>query len=336
MKVWIDLTNSPHINFFKHFINDWKQEGCEIIITCRDLANTIDLIELNGWDYEVVGGHAGKNAVKKVMYFPNRVNALRDYLKPLKPDVGISHSSFYSPLTAKFLGIPSIYLNDNEHASGNYLAFIFANKNFLPECLQSSFDRSALRSMVNMEYYPGIKEGIYLCKEDFQIENGEKEKRRMYIRPEPWTAQYYKGDEFFIDKLLLDCKDEFEIILLPRGTEQGKYYMKEEFNGITVQTTPLTLQEISKNCDIFVGAGGTMTREIAFLGIPTISIYQSDLLEVDKYLIEHKYLLHETRLKKEQILDYLKSKESVENTELYEKGKQAYNLIKNSIYEFKR
>ena len=64
MKIWIDLTNSPHINFFKHFIKDWEKDGHEIILTCRDLANTIELIELNNWKYEVIGEHAGKNLVR--------------------------------------------------------------------------------------------------------------------------------------------------------------------------------------------------------------------------------------------------------------------------------
>ncbi len=83
MKIWIDITNSPHINFFKPFIKKWNDEGNEIIITTRDLANTIDLIKQNNWNYYEIGGHAGKNKVKKLLYFPRRVLLLRKFLKTL-------------------------------------------------------------------------------------------------------------------------------------------------------------------------------------------------------------------------------------------------------------
>ena len=69
MKIWIDLTNSPHINFFKPFIKRWEKEGYEIIITARELANTIELINQNGWKYTEIGGHAGKSKIKKLLYF---------------------------------------------------------------------------------------------------------------------------------------------------------------------------------------------------------------------------------------------------------------------------
>ena len=69
MKIWIDLTNSPHINFFKPFIKKWEEEGHQIIITARNLANTLDLISQNGWVFNEIGGHAGKNKIKRRWFF---------------------------------------------------------------------------------------------------------------------------------------------------------------------------------------------------------------------------------------------------------------------------
>jgi len=58
MKIWFDLSNSPHINLFAELIRDLKKEN-EVIITCRPLANTIELLELHSFDFEVVGKHYG-------------------------------------------------------------------------------------------------------------------------------------------------------------------------------------------------------------------------------------------------------------------------------------
>ena len=88
------------------------------------------------------------------------------------------------------------------------------------------------------------------------------------------------------------------------------------------------------NCDLFIGAGGTMTREAALLGIPTISIYQDELLDVDKYLIEKGCMIHKKDLDTGFILDFMEqiSKRSPDN-ELLQKGKEAYQLIKSTVLE---
>ena len=116
MKIWIDLTNSPHVNFFKPFIKKWQNDGHEIIITTRDLANTIELIKQNNWNYKELGVHGGKGLFRKIIRFPQRVISLFLYLLKNKPDISISHSSFESPITSWLLRVPSIYLNDNENS----------------------------------------------------------------------------------------------------------------------------------------------------------------------------------------------------------------------------
>ena len=125
MKIWIDLTNSPHVNFFAGMIRKLDQSH-EVLLTCRPLANTIELLELHGFNHYVIGKHYGKNILKKTFGFMTRIFQLYGFLKGKSIDVAISHSSFYSPIVAYFLGIRSIYLNDNEHASGNRISFIFA------------------------------------------------------------------------------------------------------------------------------------------------------------------------------------------------------------------
>lgn len=328
MKIWIDLSNSPHVNFFKPFIKDWKKEGHDIIITCRDFANTKELISQNGWDYNEIGTHAGKNLLKKVLYFPRRVWLLYRFLKKHKPDVAISHSSYYSPVAAFFWGIPSIYINDNEYAKGNFFAFCFASKVFFPEYLYNRFSR--LRWLKKISFYPGIKEGIYLSQ--LSIPLNYNNKNRIYVRPEPWLAQYYNAKQFFLDKLLQECASMYQVCLLPRDNLQAQYYSSKLFNNITIFTQPLDLNTIVQDCALFIGAGGTMTRELALLGIPTISVYQERLLEVDKYLIKRGSMYHFRSLTFKDINQILKSYDGqFMQQDLLEKGAKAYDIIKKAV-----
>ena len=75
-----------------------------------------------------------------------------------------------------------------------------------------------------------------------------------------------------------------------------------------------------------------MTREMAVLGIPTISVYQDELLDVDKYLLTQKAFLHRPHLTAKEALQYLKqSSRQAPNRELLEKGRKAYDKIKSAI-----
>jgi predicted glycosyltransferase len=331
MKIWFDLSNSPHINLFSNLIRDLSKEH-EVVITCRPLANTIDLLELHGFEFTVVGKHYGKKFINKLFGYPVRVWQLYKFLRKIKPDMAIAQSSFHSPLAAWLIGIPSIYMNDNEHAMGNIPSFIFAKHILIPEFLDKKKVHRQCAKDSKIIQYPGVKEGIYLW--NAKIKNNNPDKKIVYIRPEPWIAQYYKGAINFMDDVLLYLKDKVKIVLLPRGKEQALHYQSPEFNNITVQISPLGLEDIACNCRLFIGAGGTMTREMAVLGIPTISVYQDELLDVDKYLIGKNMMIHKPDLSGQFVMGYLKKCEQQEpNNEILSKGKEAYHLIRNLLLQ---
>jgi uncharacterized protein len=334
MKIWIDLTNSPHINFFKPFIYNWTIEGHQIILTVRDLANTIQLVNQNGWEHTLIGGHVGKNRFKKVIYFPKRVYLLFRFLKRNRPDIGISHSSFYSPGVCRLLKIPSIYLNDNEYAKGNYLAFKFATLNMLPEPLSIVAKQLKWTDRYAIEFYPGIKEGIYLSQMKIGENDSQKSllRQKIYIRLEPWTAEYYKGKADFLDPIIRKLIRKHEVVLLPRNIEQIAHYKQREFEGIKICEDALDLETILNECRLFIGAGGSMTRELAYMGIPTLSVYQGALLSVDKYLIKNGILMYDSNPKIGFIEGLLEEPFHQISHILAAEGMKAYNLINKKLH----
>ena len=218
MKIWIDLTNSPHVNFFADMIRELQKDH-EVLLTCRSLSNTIELLDLNGFTYHVVGKHYGQNKSNKVLGFVIRIAQLYRFLKNRIPDVAISHSSFYSPVVARMLGVRSIYLNDNEHADGNRISFRFADCIMIPEFLDAEKVQRQGAHPEKIIKYPGVKEGVYLwnykpaSRGSFLPDMDGKQV--IFIRPEPWAAQYYSGKRNFIDDLLVDIKDRYSVVLLP-------------------------------------------------------------------------------------------------------------------------
>ena len=338
MRIWIELANSPHINMFTAMIRELKQEH-EVVITCRPLGNTVDLLDLHGIKYTVVGVHYGGRLSAKVLGFPVRVMHLRNFLSSRDIDVGISQSSFPAPVAARSLGVRSIYLNDNEHAMGNIPAFMCADKIMVPEFIATAKLKRQWADMKKVVRYPGVKEGIYLWELSARLSKlrnatREASRRTVYIRPEPWLAQYYQGAQGFLDELIFGIKDHADVTLLPRGKEQAIHYQNAKFAGIRIVTAALDIADITHDCDLFIGAGGTMTRELAVLGIPTISVYQDELLDVDRYLIGIGAFAHKPDLTAGAALRYLDhASQRPANRELLEKGKAAYDMIKRAILD---
>jgi predicted glycosyltransferase len=340
MKIWIDLTNSPHVNFFADMIRDLQKEH-ELLLTCRPLANTIELLDLFGFRYHVVGKHYGQSSFRKASGFMVRIWQLCAFLRKKKIDVAISHSSFYSPVVARLLGVRSIYLNDNEHAAGNLISFRFADCVMVPEFLDRGKVQRQGASPEKIISYPGVKEGVYLWQYGTEgvkkIEAGDSRGRRtVFVRPEPWSAQYYKGELNFMDDLLTGLKDRFNMVLLPRGKVQEDYYRQERFSGVVVPETSISLADIMAKCDLFIGAGGTMTREAAVLGVPTISIYQDELLDVDRFLMDKGFMVHNTNPTAQFVVDFFqRADRRPPEKHLLEKGRQAYELIKAVLLQKK-
>ncbi len=329
MRIWIDITNSPHVIIFEELISELSKKH-QIIITTRELANTIDLLNLKKIRYNKIGGHAGKNIFYKLLYFPKRILKLYKFLHNKNIDIAISQSSFYSPITAWLLRIPSIYMNDNEHAKGNWISFLFATKTLIPEYLENLSKKQKWHFLTKIILYKGTKEAIYLKNIKITKYNYNK-KKKIYFRPEPWTAQYYKGEKFFFDKILLQLSENYEIHILPRDKKQVKHYSNKTNPNIIIENKPLTIEQIATNCDLFIGAGGTMTREMAIIGIPTISIYQDKLLEVDKFLISNKFMYHNKQPNIKFIEKIINIQHNIRNKPLLEKGEETYQMIKNIL-----
>jgi predicted glycosyltransferase len=255
------------------------------------------------------------------------------YIHKNKPDIAASQSSFYQPIVARALAIPCFYTNDNEHARGNIFGFLFANSVFLPVSLRNENFVNKWPLKRKVFFYPSVKEAIYLSQQSDLFTKSQRRKTKIYFRPEPWSAQYYKGPLNFFDDTLIKLSDDYEVVVLPRDKNQSVHYSQDKFNGIKVAQHPLSLNEIASDCLLFIGAGGSMTREMAVMSLPVISIYQSELLSVDKYLIGKGLMKINPDITYEEIISFInKPNDSVVELAVLKEGLQSFELIKEHIY----
>ena len=118
MNVWVDITNSPHVLFFRPLIRLLQGDGHDVSITTREYAQTLELLELHGLAHEVVGPrHGGAGVLGKGRALVGRLPALRRLAKSRAFDVALAHGSHELTVAARSLGIPSATAHDYEFAS---------------------------------------------------------------------------------------------------------------------------------------------------------------------------------------------------------------------------
>src|ERR1039457_2992348 len=76
MRVWIDLTNSPHVLVMRPVIERLQADGHEVRVTARDFAQTLALCERFGIAHTAIGRHPGERLTAKATGLASRSAAL--------------------------------------------------------------------------------------------------------------------------------------------------------------------------------------------------------------------------------------------------------------------
>lgn len=334
-KVWIDITNSPHVLFFEPLIRELQKEDVEFYITTWEHQQTIDLLKQKGLDFEVVGKHYGKSKIMKGFGLILRFFLLwnKVFLRGFK--FSISHGSPYCSIASKFAGIYNFWTLDGDKAKNVIsISMPFADKVIIPEIVPIENYEKFGASRKKIVQYPGLKEEVYLWNfkpdKNYLKDIGiETKKKIILIRPEAAEAEYYKGGIDYFIKIIRELSEDYFIILIPRSKEQRETYEREFGESIFIPETALDGPNAIVNCDLIISGGGTMNREAVVLGQKVISTYQGEMLTVDRWLIDNGYMLHNTSPTKEYIDSVIKG-----NTlKKYEKTDKSFRLFLNLMKE---
>ena len=84
MRVWIDVTNSPHVVFFRPLVRLLAERGDDVTITARDFAQTLALCDRFGIAHEAIGHHRGGRLGAKAIGLFDRSFTLARWAKGLE------------------------------------------------------------------------------------------------------------------------------------------------------------------------------------------------------------------------------------------------------------
>jgi hypothetical protein len=294
VNVWIDVTNSPHVPFFRPLVHLLEQRGHEVAVTAREFAQTLQLLEQAGIAYEVVGPpHGGAGRAGKARTMGRRLTALRAWARPQRFDVAISHASHELQVAARSLGIPSSYAFDYEFALAQHqFGCRAARRVVVPDAIPAERLRRLGAHGPKLVRYPGLKEEYYL--HGFVPDGSVLEQlglRRdhalVVVRTPPDTALYHRhGNRLFTSVLERLGRDrDARTVVLPRTPEQRAAVLAMGLPALVVPERAVDAQSLVALADLVVSAGGTMNREAVALGTPVATTFAGRMGAVDARLV---------------------------------------------------
>jgi predicted glycosyltransferase len=307
MRVWIDLTNSPHVLVMRPVIDVLRADGHEVRVTARDFAQTLGLLDRFEIPHTAIGRHRGERLPAKAMGLASRSAALVRWARreareaeghstrrgPRRFDVALGHGSNDVSVAARLLGIPCSTTFDYEWAAvQHHVNCRLAQAVVVPEAIPAErLDRYGAKGKLHA--YEGLKEEYYLA--DFEPDPAvlaelqiDRERPLVVVRTPPEVSLYHRfeNDLFaaVLERLRVGAADDgVQSVVLPRTDSQRKQL--RGVPGFVVPHRAIDAQSLIAYADLAISAGGTMNREAVALGTPVYTTFEGRLGAVDERLI---------------------------------------------------
>jgi hypothetical protein len=288
MRVWVDLTNSPHVLVMRPLVERMRSAGHEVEITARDFAQTLQLLERFGMDHTAIGHHRGGRLADKGVGLVQRSLALARWGRGRRFDVAMGHGSNDVTVAAKLLRIPSATAFDYEWATVQHnVNCRLARAVVVPEVIPPERLRRYGATDAKLRRYEGLKEEYYLA--DFEPDAGVLDELGLnraeplaVVRTPPDVSLYHRFENDVFARLL-DRLREVQTVVLPRTPEQRAELARA--GGFVVPERAIDAPSLVAFADLVVSAGGTMNREAVALGTPVYTTFEGKLGAVDERLL---------------------------------------------------
>jgi predicted glycosyltransferase len=289
VRVWVDLTNSPHVLVMRPLIAAMRSDGHEVEVTARDFAQTLELCRRFGIAHTAIGRHSGRQVAGKAAGLLTRSLALARWARRRRFDVALGHGSNDVTVAAALLRIPSATAFDYEWARAQHQVncrlarAVVVPDAIPPERLHPYGARGKIRA------YPGLKEEYYLA--DFEPDEAvlaelrlARDRPLVVVRTPPEVSLYHRFENPLFRRVLERLADGGgQVVVLPRTADQRAELHR--FGQFVVPEQAIDAQSLVAFADLVISAGGTMNREAVALGTPVFTTFEGRLGAVDEALL---------------------------------------------------
>lgn len=288
LKIWFDILTPKQVMFFRRAVSLLRNSGHDVLCTSRQYREAVELARIKKLDLVFVGSHGGAGRYDKLRQSASRAFELAEVVKRFSPDVAVTFSSPEGARVAFGLGVRHIGFNDSPHAEAvGRLTIPLMSRLLCPWVVPYSAWAGYGIAKKNIVQYRALDPAAWLKHDETpDVEHGKK---TILLRLEESKASYIADKKLGTVKMIEDFVKELwqsaDIVVLCRYQDQIAEIEARYGSRVQVMKDVVDGTALVKSCQLFVGAGGTMTAEAALLGKPAISIAPLQFY-VEKYLLK--------------------------------------------------
>jgi len=263
MKIWYDSCTGKHLRYGVAIAKRLRSLGHEVILTTRKHPDTLPLAEFLKEKFIVAGRYNPESLLTRLKESVRRQLLFCKIFERNAPDVAISHGSVDQCRVAFGLGIPIISTVDTPYAEA-------VHRLTLPLSNYIVASKAIPRSILQTYNVKGEIIGFDGVDEVAWIKDFEPRIRYDFGRPLIVVRQ-------FEEKAFYTKKKVNLLTLASKLTQFGKIvflsrYSRKMIRGLVIPKGFVDSVSLVGQADLFVGVGGTITREAALQGTPAIIV----------------------------------------------------------------
>jgi hypothetical protein len=275
MRVWYDAATGKTVRYGVAIARRLRKRGHDVILTTREHPDTLALARLLHEEFTVVGEYTPTSLAARLRESVKRQLIFCDMFEKSTPEVAVSHRSVELCRIAFGLGIPVISTHDTPHS-------IVVGRLTMPLT-----DFLVVSKAMQKKYYQG-----YGIKRFFRFDGVDEvawikgfkpsrsfafEKPLIVVRQMETKAIYAQGKTDVTEELAQKLTSLGHVVFLPR-------YDKRLREGLIVPKQFVDSASLVGLADLVLSVGGTLAREAALQGTPSIVIRPMGISQVNNYL----------------------------------------------------
>ena len=277
MKVWYDACTGKHVRYGVAIARRLRNLGYDVVLTTRKHPDTVPLANFLKEKFIVVGKYDPESLLTRVREGSKRQLFFCKLFEKDFPDVAISHGSADLCRVSFGLGIPTITTLDTPYAHAVHrltlpLSNYVVSSKAIPKRILKPYNLEG-----QFVSFDGVDEVAWI-KDFVPFASYRFGKPLIVIREYEEKAVYAKKrvDLLKIAKKLAKLGN---VVFLSR-------YKSKRVKGITIPKGFVDSASLVAHADLFVGVGGTITREAALQGTPAIIVNVFKKQHVNDFLVK--------------------------------------------------
>lgn len=282
MRIWYDACTGKQVRYAVAIAGRLRGLGHEVILTTREHPDTIPLANFLNEKFTVVGKYNPESLSSRLRESTQRILQMCSFFEHNTPDLAISHQSVELCRVAFGLGIPIILTADTPYADAvNRLTLPLADTLVVSEAIPQRFYRNfGAKKIVR---FKGVDEVAW-------VKNFKPKVKFDYEKPLIVVRQLETKAAYALDKTDLTVKLARKLTSLGNVLFLARY-SAHKIKGVITPKGFTDSLSLAAQADLVINMGGTMAREAALQGTPSLVVSTFQKSYVNEYVAQKGFPL---------------------------------------------